>query len=273
MAIFLCCYTYFLDSKGEEEEIEKIEIQALKDLFDLPLHTPNAAIIFTFGTLFTIQRMDLKQLTYLHKILNKNNNNWTKNTLESLEKLNIGWSKKIKSILNKYELPTDYTEIKNLHPMEWKGKSRQAVEKMNLERLKQECHKTVNGIHTEKTKTKSIIAQLNDPNYKREPRPEITNATKQETKTITTTRYGMLECGKNYRGSLKELCNECNIYDDENHRLNHCSKWKDTNLYNNDEKVDINLMYSNDINVLRQIISKIEGVWNIKTAHGTMNIP
>ena len=83
----------------------------------------------------------------------------------------------------------------------------------------------------------------------------------------------MLECGKNFRGSLKELCNECNIYDDENHRLNHCSKWKDTNLYNNDEKVDINLMYSNDINVLRQIISKIEGVWNIKTAHGTMNTP
>ena len=50
-------------NKGEEETAEKIEIQALKDLFDLPLHTPTAAIIFTFGTLYTKQRIDHDLLT------------------------------------------------------------------------------------------------------------------------------------------------------------------------------------------------------------------
>ena len=33
-------------SKGEEEDIEKMEVQALKDLFDLPLHIPTNAIIY-----------------------------------------------------------------------------------------------------------------------------------------------------------------------------------------------------------------------------------
>ena len=260
-------------NKGEEEEVEKIEIQALKDLFDLPLHTPNAAIIYTLGTLYTVQRIDLKQLTYLHKVLNKTNSDWTKKALEALEKSNIGWSKKIKTTLNKYDLPIDFNVIKNMHPMEWKRKTRQAIEKTNLERLKQECHKTVDGVQTEKTKTKSILPLLNDPNYRREPRPEITNATKHETKTITTTRYRMLECGKNFKGSLKELCNQCNDTDDENHRLNHCIKWRGTNLYNECDKIDIDLIHSNDINVLRHVISKIGNVWNTKTAHGTMKVP
>ena len=40
-------------NKGEENEIEKVEIQSLKSLFDLPIHTPTAAIIFTLGIPFT----------------------------------------------------------------------------------------------------------------------------------------------------------------------------------------------------------------------------
>lgn len=42
-------------NKAEVEELERVEIQALKSMFKLPLQTPNAAVIFTFGTLFTKQ--------------------------------------------------------------------------------------------------------------------------------------------------------------------------------------------------------------------------
>ena len=52
-------------NRSEEDEIEKMEIQAVKNLFDLPLHTPTVAIIFTFGLLYTVQRIDKKQLSYL----------------------------------------------------------------------------------------------------------------------------------------------------------------------------------------------------------------
>ena len=258
-------------NKGEQMETEKIEIQALKDLFDLPLHTPNVAIVFSFGTLYTNQRIHLRQLLYLHKILNREANHWTKISLEVLNKLDIGWSKNIRSTLSKYDLPLDLNTIKNIHPTAWKNITKKAIEKENHERLKQECHKTIDGIATEKTKTKSILTLLNDPAYTRKPRSELIYASKQETKAIIIARFGMLECGQNYKGTINILCDQCNVVDNENHRLNHCIKWRDMNLYDSDEKADIQSIHSCDINTIRPLLLLIEKVWNVRTAHGTMN--
>ena len=86
-------------------------------------------------------------------------------------------------------------------------------------------------------------------------------------------RFGMLEFGKNFRGSLEQLCKECDTIDDENHRLNSCIRWKNINLYDSIEKVDVNTIHSENLHDLRTIISIIERVWNTKNAHGTMNMP
>ena len=241
-------------------------------MFDLPLHTPNAAIIFSFGTIYTKQRIDQKQLIYLHKILSKNDDQWTKKTLRALEELDIGWARAIKSTLIDYSLPTEFSTIKSIHPTVWRNTIRREIDKKNLERLLSDCHKKVDGTLSAKTKTKSLVDKLKDPNYKRKTQNELNNATKQETKTIVTARYGMLECGNNYRGTLNRICNQCDDLDDEDHRLNYCAKWRNVNLYDSTEKTDFTLIHSNDINVLRPIISKIEMVWNTKNGHGTMNI-
>ena len=84
--------------KGEEEEIEKIEVQALKSMFDLPLHLPTPAIIFSFGTLLTKQRIDKKMLLYLHKLLNKEDGDWKKGSLTTLATINIGGSPKLRHL-------------------------------------------------------------------------------------------------------------------------------------------------------------------------------
>ena len=81
----------------------------------------------------------------------------------------------------------------------------------------------------------------------------------------------MLECGKNYKGTNNENCNQCDEYDDENHRLNNCQRYQGTNNYEMNTKLDFNLIHSNDTNVLRDIISKLECVWNTRQGHGTMN--
>ena len=81
----------------------------------------------------------------------------------------------------------------------------------------------------------------------------------------------MLECGINYKGTQKEWCDICSCYDDENHRMNKCPKWREHNFYDDEEKIDFNLVYSHDIDVLRYIIKKINVVWNTHNAHGTMN--
>ena len=66
-------------NKGEEDELEKIEVQTLKNLFDLPLHTPTVAILYSFGILHTRQKIEKKMLIFLHKMAQINDNEWLKN--------------------------------------------------------------------------------------------------------------------------------------------------------------------------------------------------
>ena len=84
-------------------------------------------------------------------------------------------------------------------------------------------------------------------------------------------RYGMLECGKNFKGTLSEVCDKCGILDDENHRLNFFPKYKPNNNFDCSENTDFNLIYSESITKLRQVIPNIMKVWNIKNGNGTMH--
>ena len=107
--------------------------------------------------------------------------------------------------------------------------------------------------------------------YQRKPNDEILLCTKQETKTLIIARFGMLECGYNFKAGMSEECNQCSVLDNEDHRLNYCVKFKGFNYCNSSEKVNFEDIYSNDMPTLRKTIPLIERVWNTKCAHGTMN--
>ena len=128
-----------------------------------------------------------------------------------------------------------------------------------------------NGIDVLKTKTKSILEKLNDPLYTRQPEQEIINTTKNETKTILIARYGMLQCGTNFKGTINPSCQTCDVLDNEDHRLNYCPKWNTPDEIETREYVDFNLIHSSDINVIRPIIQEINRLWNTKCANGSMN--
>ena len=81
----------------------------------------------------------------------------------------------------------------------------------------------------------------------------------------------MLECGKNFKGSMREECTYCNELDNEDHRLNYCKKFQDINLYSSHVKANFDDIFSNDEQVVKRVISHIEKVWNVKTAHGSMH--
>ena len=123
-----------------------------------------------------------------------------------------------------------------------------------------------------KTKTKSILDKITKPQYTRKPEEELLYATKNETKTIIIARYGMLECGRNYKGTMNMICTDCQTIDDENHRINYCKKWETVNYAKCNDKKDFNNIYSNDIARIREIVPVIESLWNTKNANGTMNI-
>ena len=61
-------------------------------------------------------------------------------------------------------------------------------------------------------------------------------------------------------------CPQCDILDDENHRLNYCPKWRNTSHGN----IDFKDIYCSDSEKLDQIINEIENVWELKYANGRM---
>ena len=107
--------------------------------------------------------------------------------------------------------------------------------------------------------------------YNRKITPELLQCNRRETKTVLIARFGMLDCGKNFKGTQRETCNECNVTDDESHRLNDCPKYSQLNFCNNTEKVDFLQIFSRDVRVLKEHIHYISKVWNVRNANGTMN--
>ena len=216
-------------------------------------------------------RIDKKQLLYLHRILNRDPTHWTAQMLKVLGDLNIGWHKKITTLLTTHHLPSDLNEIKAMPFNTWKGLVTTAIEKQHKNRLKEDCHKTVNGQSTPKTKTATILPQLDTTSYERKPRDEILLCTKNQCKIIIIARYKMLECGINYKGTLTTQCTTCDTTDNEEHRLNSCIRYENVNFYHSEDEIPFDTIYSTNIDQLKEIISRISQVWNVRTGHGSMN--
>ena len=140
---------------------------------------------------------------------------------------------------------------------------------MNKERLLQDLHKKENGTDIPKTKTKSIISKITREGYVRSPEPMILRSTKYEAKTILIARYGMLDCGVNFKGTMRPICVTCNTRDNEDHRLNECPKWGGA-VENEVEKINFEDIYSDDIDKIRAVIKKLTKIWNTKNANGSM---
>ena len=64
------------------------------------------------GALFATVRVEIRQLVYFHKVLNKPDGHWTKETLKILNEYNIGWAKQMCELLEKWALNQNWAEIK-----------------------------------------------------------------------------------------------------------------------------------------------------------------
>ena len=269
-ALLTNCESWTL-TKKDLNNLEQIEIQSVKLLFDLPAHTPTPAIIFTFGLLYTTLRVQKRQLLYLWKVANRDPSHWTYITLSQVMTQEIGWGKACKETLESHNLPSDLQIIKCTRKNEWALKVNKAIEKANKERLLEDLHKTEQGERKKKTKTATIVDSVQKSEYQRKPVPEIMRFSKNKTKAIICARYGMLDCGNNFKGTQHEICNLCNVLDDEDHRLNLCTKYGNINYCESACKIDFQKIYSNDHAVLINILGAIMKVWNLRNANGTIN--
>ena len=179
---------------------------------------------------------------------------------------NLGWYKKICDTLTKYELPTDFDVIATITPNAWKRAVELAIERENLNRLKDDLYKNVDNTKVAKTKTKSIIERIADPHYSRGPDPVILKMTKNECKSTVISRYGMLECGCNLKGTMAPVCSSCKVLDNEQHRLNDCPKWSSLRAPG---QIDFSMIFSDNIEGIRPVLAGVEHLWDTKYASGT----
>ena len=93
---------------------------------------------------------------------------------------------------------------------------------------------------------------------------------KVDTKTIILARCGMLECGKNFKGTIPEICRKCGEEDSESHRLNRCVLWKHLNFSETAEQIDFGMIYDNDHEKLSPVIKSIQNVWEMRYGNGSM---
>ena len=77
----------------------------------------------------------------------------------AMKEKNVGLAKQINSVLEKWELETEWENIKNKRKKEWTQLVNAAAEKINVSKLKEEC-KTKNRTET---KTKTKVAHLKEP--------------------------------------------------------------------------------------------------------------
>ena len=152
--------------------------------------------------------------------------------------LNTGWTTQIKAKLSEYGLEQNLNLIKSKSRPQWKREVNTAVESINKERLREECYELKWGVPKAKTKTAFLIGKVDSEHYKRNLMDPIKRLSRCEAKLLILARFHMLECGKNFKGTLPEICPSCDVTDDEQHRLNYCTRFNEINLSDKLTKVN-----------------------------------
>ena len=258
----------------ERKRVDRMELWAWKRMLNLPITTPTPAVVFSTGALYASIRIDIKQLIYLKTLLSKPKDHWAHDLLVKLDNNNIGWAKQINKVLGVWGLETNWETIAKKTKNQWKNEVNEAAEKMNKKRIKEDCMTNENGITRQKTKTKSIIDELDSEKYTRKPLHIFNQGSHIAARALIMGRFGMLLCGANHSsGTSGKLCTTCKTVDSESHRINDCILYRSTNLYDRSEKCDFDDIHNEDPEIALKIVKLILKVWDLGNGQNIMKVP
>ena len=104
--------------------------------------------------------------------------------------------------------------------------------------------------------------------------PDVNENNKLLTRVYIMGRYGMLQCGANFSmGYGDKNCGTCGVTDDECHRINYCSNWRDINLYESADKLNFELIYSENVQESLVVVDRILKMWDLGNGRNCMRIP
>ena len=141
-----------------------------------------------------------------------------------------------------------------------------AVEKVNMQKLLDNCGTmTETGLHVN-TKSKYINDIVSKEDYTQWYHLAQQTSDKNDR---TSPQWNARVWEKFQRNSTRKY-RTCESTDDENHRINECSTWKETNYLNKEQKPSLDDIFSREFNVLNNAIKVIQNVWEVKYANGRM---
>ena len=102
---------------------------------------------------------------------------------------------------------------------------------------------------------------------------DILNKNRFRSRVQLMSIFGMLDCAKNYKCGYKgDLCSVCGVTDDENHRINFCPKFSQTNLYNSLVKFDFRCINSMNQETIDRAIDVVSDLWNLRNGKNEMRL-
>ena len=119
---------------------------------------------------------------------------------------------------------------------------------------------------------KFVIEKIENPEYVRKPDNFISrNFSVLHTRALIMGRYGMLQCAANFsHGHGTKLCDICKVTDNEDHRMNACSKWAQINLVNSGSKVRFSDIYHDDYDLCLKVVETILSMWDLENGKNEM---
>ena len=84
-------------------------------------------------------------------------------------------------------------------------------------------------------------------------------------------RYGMLKCKSNFsHGSGQKLCDVCNVTDNEDHRINHCTVYETMNRCHSGNKINFDGIYSDDLDESLKVVRAVLELWDLGMGRNEM---
>ena len=270
MPILLHNSETWIMTKTDKQSLEKIDMWSLKKMISLPITTPSPAIKYETGTLYIQVKIDIKQMMFLWKILQKPSTSWQYQTLHELDRYNIGWAKQIRVTLSEYDIDQNWSEIASKPKNQWKSDVYQAGEKRNKDLIIANCYKD-KGRSQVKTKTRLIIDDLEQTDYERGKNCIVQQLNKLEAKTLIMAKYGMLDCGKNFKMLYKtSQCDICDTLDDEQHRIFICPKWSGNTVLTPNNNCEFSDIVSQNLQRVKQVIKIVLEKWDLTNGKNIM---
>ena len=114
--------------------------------------------------------------------------------------------------------------------------------------------------------------KLRSAEFERCPLNSVINRTKTKARMLIMSLFGMLKCAKNFKCGLGGTeCRDCGETDDENHRINYCSRYKELNLYFSPIKYDFDGIFSNDDgDSVSRTLEVVDHLWNLDNGRNEM---